>query len=63
MWMKSEVFQEKINTRDEFVARIMNNAAFLEQEHQDDFRRVTRNIVKRIEKCVEFDVGIFKHLL
>jgi len=23
-WMKSEVFKEKVNTRDELVARIMN---------------------------------------
>ena len=26
-WMKSEVYKEKVNTRDELVARIMNSAA------------------------------------
>jgi len=39
-WMKSEVYKEKINTRDELVARIMNSAALIKQERQDDFRRV-----------------------
>jgi hypothetical protein len=28
-WMKSEVYKEKVNTIDEFVARIMNNAALI----------------------------------
>jgi hypothetical protein len=36
--MKSEVFKEKVNTKDEFVARIMNSAAFIKQERQDDLR-------------------------
>jgi len=45
-WMKSEVYKEKLNTRDEFVARIMNSAALIKQERQDDLRRATRTIVK-----------------
>jgi len=28
-WMKSEVYTEKVNTRDELVARIMNSAALI----------------------------------
>jgi hypothetical protein len=28
-WMKSEVYKEKANTRDELVARIMNSAALI----------------------------------
>ena len=28
-WMKNEVYKEKINTRDELVARIMNSAALI----------------------------------
>jgi hypothetical protein len=28
-WMKSEVYKENVNTRDELVARIMNSAALL----------------------------------
>jgi hypothetical protein len=41
-WMKGEVYKEKVNTRDELVARIINNAAVLKQERQDDLRRTTR---------------------
>jgi len=31
-WMKSKVYKEKVNTRDELVARIMNSAALVKQE-------------------------------
>ena len=62
-WMKSEVYKEKLSTRDELVARIMNSAAHIKQERQDDFRRATRTIAKRVEKCIEVDAGIFKHLI
>ena len=61
--MKSEVYKEKVNARDELVARVMNSAAFLKQERQDDLRRATRTIVKRVEMCTEVDGGIFEHLL
>jgi hypothetical protein len=62
-WMKSEVYKEKVNTKDELVARIMNGAALIKQENQDDLRRVTRTIAKKVEKCIEVDGGIFEHLL
>jgi len=62
-WMKSEVYKEKVNTRDELVARIMNIAAFIKQEHQDDLKGATRTVAKRVEKCIEVDGGIFEHLL
>jgi hypothetical protein len=58
-WMKSEVYKEKANTRDELVARIMNSAALVKQERQDDFRRATRTVAKRVGKCIEVDGGIF----
>jgi hypothetical protein len=61
--MKSEVYKEKVNTRDELVAHIMNSAALLQQERQDDLRRAKRTVVKRVEKCIEVDGGIFEHLL
>jgi hypothetical protein len=61
--MKSEVYKEKVNTRGELVARIMNSSALLKQEHQDDLSRATRTVVRRVEKCVEVDGGIFEHLL
>jgi len=53
--MKSEVYKEKVNTRDKLVARIMNSAALIKQERQDD--------LKKVEKCIEVDGGIFEHLL
>jgi hypothetical protein len=62
-WIKSEVYKEKVNTRDELVARIMNSAALLKQERQDDLRRAMRTIVKRVEKCIEVDGRMFGHLL
>jgi len=62
-WMKSEVYKEKVNTRDESAARIMNSAALIKQERQDDLSRATRTVAKRVEKCIEVDGGIFEHLL
>jgi hypothetical protein len=61
--MKSEVYKEKVNTRDELVACIMNSSAFIKQERQDDLRRATRIIAKKVEKCIEVDGGIFECLL
>jgi len=58
-WMKSEVYKEKVNTRDELVTRITNSAAVIKQERQDDLRRATRTVAKRVEKCIEVDGGIF----
>jgi len=61
--MKSEVYKEKVNTRDKLVARIMNSAVLRKQERQDDLRRATRTIAKIVQKCTEVDGGIFEHLL
>jgi len=61
--MKSGVYRENVNTRDELVARIMNSAALIKQEHQDDPRRATRTVAKGAEKCIEVDGEIFEHLL
>jgi len=61
-WMKSEVYKENVNTREELVARIMNSAALIKQEGQDDIGRATHTVVKRVEKRIEVDGGIFEHL-
>ena len=61
--MESEVYKEKVNTRDELVVRIMNSAALIKKERQDDLRIATRTIAKRVENCIEVDGGIFEHLL
>jgi hypothetical protein len=55
--MKSKVYKEKVNTRDELVARIMNSAALIKQECQDDLRRAARTIAERVEKCIKVDGG------
>jgi len=62
-WMKSEVYKEKVNTRDGLVVRIMINAAPLTQERQDYLRRTTHTVAKRIEKHIEVDCGFFEHLV
>jgi hypothetical protein len=56
-WMKSEVYIEKVNTRDELVARIMNSAVHLKQVRQDYLMAATRTVVKRVEKCIKSMVG------
>jgi hypothetical protein len=61
--MKSEAYKEKVNTRDELVTHIMNSAALIKQEYQDDLSRATRTNPKRVKKCIEVYGGIFKHLL
>ena len=61
--MKSEIYKEKVNTSEELVAHIMKSVALLKQERQDDLRRATRTVVKRVEKYNEVDGGICEHLL
>jgi hypothetical protein len=60
---ENEVYKEKVNTGEELVACIMNSAALLKQERQDDLRRTTRTVVRRVEKCSEVIGGLFEHLL
>jgi len=62
-WMKSEVYKEKVSTRDKLVTCIMNSAALIKQECQDNLRRATHTIAKRVEKCIEVNGGSFEHLL
>jgi hypothetical protein len=56
-WMKSEVYKEKVNTRDELVAPIMNSAALIKQVRQDDLRRATRTVAKRVISALKSMVG------
>jgi hypothetical protein len=62
-WMKNEVYKEKLSTRDELVARIMNSATLIYLVLIGGLRRSTRTIAKRVEECIEVDGGIFEHLL
>lgn len=61
-WMKSEVYKERVNTREELVARIMNSAALI-NEQQDKLRRATQTYADRVRRCIEVGGGIFEHLL
>lgn len=57
--MESEIYKIKINTRDELVYGIVNNAALI-KEHQDHLKRTTHTIAKRVERCIEVGGGIFE---
>jgi hypothetical protein len=35
----------------------MNSAALIKQERQDDLRRATPTVAKRVENCIEVDGG------
>jgi hypothetical protein len=43
---EKQSLQRKVNTRDELVAHIMNNAALIKQERQDYLKRATHTICK-----------------
>jgi hypothetical protein len=55
--------KRSLQRKSELVARIMNSAALIKQERQDDLRRATRTVARRVEKCTEVDGGIFEPLL
>jgi hypothetical protein len=50
--MKSEVYKRKVDTRDEFLARILEAAASI-KEREDQLRRITRDPRARVAKCTE----------
>jgi hypothetical protein len=47
-WMKNEVYKKNVNKRDELAARIMNSAAIIKQERQDNLRRAICTIGNRV---------------
>jgi hypothetical protein len=59
-WMKSEVYKDKVNTRDELVTRIMNSAALIKQELQDDLRSATVHVLlpRELKSALKSMVGI-----
>ena len=61
--MKSEVYKENLNTRDELVAHIMKSDTLIKQERQDYLSRATHTTAKRVEKSIETDGGIFELLI
>ena len=60
--MMREVYEIKVGTPDELLARILDAAASV-MKHEDQLTRTTRDLRTRAAKCTEVDDGIFEHLL
>jgi hypothetical protein len=56
--MKSEVYKRNEDTRNEFLAHILEAAARI-KKREDQLRRTTRDIRTRFAKCNEADSEIF----
>jgi hypothetical protein len=61
-WMKDEGYKRKVDTPDEFLARILNAAACI-TKHEDRRRRTTGDLHTRVARCIEDQGDIFEHLL
>jgi hypothetical protein len=60
--MKSEIYERKVDTRDELLAGSLDAAART-KKREVQLRRTTRDLLTRVAKCVEVDGGILEHLL
>jgi hypothetical protein len=56
-WMKSEVYKEKVNTRDELVTRIMNSAVLIKQERQDASGELHVLLPRELKSALKSMVG------
>jgi hypothetical protein len=56
-WTKSEVNKEKVNTRDELVARIMNSAALIKQENQYYLRELQVLLPRELKSAMMSRTG------
>jgi len=62
VWMKSELYEREVDTRDELLARILD-ATDRMKKRADQLRRIKRDRCTRFAKCIEGDCGIYVHLL
>jgi hypothetical protein len=60
--MKSEVYQRKVDTREELLARILDASARI-KKREDQLRRTTHDLGTRVAKGIEVDGGILEYLL
>jgi hypothetical protein len=60
--MKSEVYKRKVDTPDELLSRNVDPAAGM-KKRENQLRRTTRDLRRRVAKCTEVDGGILEHLL
>jgi len=58
-WMKSEIYKEEVDTRDDLVARIMNSAAFIKQERQTTSAELHVLLPRRLKSALKSMVGFF----
>jgi hypothetical protein len=61
-WMKSEVCERKVITRDQLLASILHAAARIKR-HEYQLRRTTRHLHTGVAKWTEVGGGIFEQLL
>jgi hypothetical protein len=59
---KSQVYERKMNRRDESLAYILDAAASA-KKREDELRRTRRDLRKRFAKCIEDDGGIIQRSL
>jgi hypothetical protein len=60
--MNSEVYERKVDTRDEVLGRILDAAARM-KKGEEQLRRTIRDLRTRVAKYTEVDGGIFEYLL
>jgi len=58
----SEVYETKVDTPDELLARISDAASSI-NKCEDQLRRPTSHLRTRAAKCIEVESGIFENLL
>ena len=61
VWVESEVYSRRVDTRNELLARILDAAASI-KKREDQLRRTTRDLRTRVAKFTEGDGGIFERL-
>jgi hypothetical protein len=61
-WKNSVVNERKVDTPDELLDRILDDAASIKKS-EDQLRRTTRDLRTRVAKCTEVDGEILERLL
>jgi hypothetical protein len=62
-WMKSEVYKEKVNTRDELVARITNSAPHINKNAKTTSAELHLLLPGELKSALKSTVGFFERLL
>jgi hypothetical protein len=62
VWIKSQVYKRKVDTRDEFFAGKLDVVTHV-KKREDQLRRTTRELCTRVGKGMEVDGWIFDRIL